>query len=299
MHKDEPEHIFMAWEEKMERVGLVVNYRKARGGRFLKILGEWFEQRGIRVVLPRCIETGEPTYVCPTIEFSEDVDIIMSLGGDGTLLGVARQVAEKGTPILGVNLGQLGFLTDLEMPDLFPSLEKLLQGDYIIESRMMLAAEVQREGSIIAGFVALNDVVINKGPISRIIRLETYVGRDYLTTYRADGIIIASPTGSTAYSLSAGGPIVNPELEVMIVTPICPHTLYARPFILSDNQKIRVVMRSDAPEIMLTIDGQVGYPLQKNDCVVIHRADVHTNLVKVKKRSFSEVLRLKMREGNR
>lgn len=283
----------------MKRIGLVVNYRKARGGRFLDILKGWFEQRGIRVVLPRYIETGEPTYGCPLLEFTEDVDIIMSLGGDGTLLGVARQVAEKGTPILGVNLGQLGFLTDLEMPDLYPSLEKLLKGDYKIEPRMMLAAEVLREGSSVANFVALNDVVINKGPISRIIRLETYVGNDYLATYRADGIIIASPTGSTAYSLSAGGPIVNPELEVMIVTPICPHSLYARPFILSHNQEIRVVLKSDSPENMVTIDGQIGYPLQKNDCVIIRKAAVYTNLVKVKGRSFSEVLRLKMREGNR
>jgi NAD+ kinase len=193
----------------------------------------------------------------------------------------------------------LGFLTDLEMPDLYPSLEKLLKGDYKIEPRMMLAAEVLREGSSVANFVALNDVVINKGPISRIIRLETYVGNDYLATYRADGIIIASPTGSTAYSLSAGGPIVNPELEVMIVTPICPHSLYARPFILSHNQEIRVVLKSDSPENMVTIDGQIGYPLQKNDCVIIRKAAVYTNLVKVKGRSFSEVLRLKMREGNR
>ena len=214
----------------MKQLGLVVNLRKARGGRFLDILVEWFEQRGVKVVLPQSTELMYiPPFGCPEIDFQEEVDVIMVLGGDGTLLGVARQVADKGIPILGVNLGQLGFLTDLEMPDLFPCLEKLVENDYEVESRMMLEAQVLRKGSPVKSMVAFNDVVIGKGPISRIIRLETYVGSDYLATYRADGIIVASPTGSTAYSLSAGGPIVNPELEVMIVTPICPHTLHARP----------------------------------------------------------------------
>jgi NAD+ kinase len=207
----------------MKQVGLVVNMRKTRGGRFLDILVEWFEQRSIKVVLPQTTEIMYmPPYGCPEIDFQEDVDMILTLGGDGTLLGVARQVADKEIPILGVNLGQLGFLTDLEMPDLFPCLEKLLEGDYRIESRMMLDAQIMREGSPIKNMIAFNDVVIAKGPISRIIKLETYVDRDYMSTYRADGIIVASPTGSTAYSLSAGGPIVNPELEIMIVTPICP-----------------------------------------------------------------------------
>ncbi|MGB4504442.1 MAG: NAD(+)/NADH kinase [Syntrophaceticus sp.] len=283
----------------MKQVGLVVNMRKARGGRFLDILVEWFEQRGIKVVLPQTTELMYiPPFGCPEINFQEEVDMILTLGGDGTLLGAARQVADKGIPILGVNLGQLGFLTDLEMPDLFPCLEKLVEGDYEIEPRMMLDAQVLREGSPVKNIIAFNDVVIAKGPISRIIRLETYVDRDYLASYRADGIIIASPTGSTAYSLSAGGPIVNPVLELMIVTPICPHTLHARPFILSDNQEIRVIMRTGTSEVMLTIDGQVGFPLQKNDNIVVRKAEVYTKLVKVKKRSFSEVLRMKFRGGN-
>jgi NAD+ kinase len=282
----------------MKQIGLVINLRKVRGGRFLDILVEWFEQRGVKVVIPQSTELMYiPPFGCPEIDFQEEVDLIMVLGGDGTLLGVARQVADKEIPILGVNLGQLGFLTDLEMPDLFPCLERLVEDDYEVESRMMLDAQVLREGSPVKSMIAFNDVVIAKGPISRIIRLETYVGSDYLSTYRADGIIVASPTGSTAYSLSAGGPIVNPELELMIVTPICPHTLHARPFILSDQQEIRVIMRTDTSEVMLTIDGQVGLPLQKDDIIVVRKADVYTRLVKVKKRSFSEVLRLKFRGG--
>jgi len=280
----------------MKQVGLIVNLRKVRGGRFVDILTEWFEQRGIRVVLPQTTELKDtPSYGCPEINFQEEVDLILTLGGDGTLLGAARQTAGKGIPILGINLGQLGFLTDLEMTDLFPCLEKLIEGDYEVESRMMLNVQILRDGIPVNKLTAFNDAVISKGPISRIIRLETYVGGDYMATYRADGIIVASPTGSTAYSLSAGGPIVNPQLELMIVTPICPHTLHARPFILSDQQEIRIIMRSDTSEVILTIDGQVGFPLLKDDNIVICKADVYTKLVKVKKRSFSDVLRQKFR----
>jgi NAD+ kinase len=280
----------------MKQVGLIVNLRKVRGGRFLDILTEWFEQRGIRVVLPQTTELKDtPSYGCPEINFLEEVDLILTLGGDGTLLGAARQTAGKGIPILGINLGQLGFLTDLEMTDLFPCLEKLIEGDYEVESRMMLDVQILRDGIPVNKLTAFNDAVISKGPISRIIRLETYVGGDYMATYRADGIIVASPTGSTAYSLSAGGPIVNPQLELMIVTPICPHTLHARPFILSDQQEIRIIMRSDTSEAILTIDGQVGFSLLKDDNIVICKADVYTKLVKVKKRSFSDVLRQKFR----
>ncbi len=282
----------------MKRIGLVVNFQKVRGGKILQLLKEWFEKRGIEVIMPQCTteekEAIEPS--CP--EFFEQVDIILSLGGDGTLLGTARWAAGTGVPILGVNVGHLGFLTDLEMPDLFPALERLHQGDYEIEERMMLAVEVRREGSSVARYSALNDAVITKGPLSRIIRLETYVGDEYLATYRADGIIVASPTGSTAYSLSAGGPIVSPELDLMIVTPVCPHTLYARPFILAEHQMIRIILKSESTDVMLTIDGQLGFPLRKKDQIVVRKAGIRTRLVKLRKRSFFEVLRLKLQESD-
>lgn len=283
----------------MKRVGLIVNLRKTRGGKFLQILNDWFTRRKIEVVMPEQQNAGgnEPGFLFPEIKFTEKVDLIITLGGDGTLLGAARSLAGTGIPILGVNLGHLGFLTDLEMADLFPCLDRLLQGDYIIEKRMMLAAEVRREGASVASFYALNDVVITKGPLSRIIRLETYVGDEYLATYRADGIIVASPTGSTAYSLSAGGPIARPDLGVMIVTPICPHTLYARPFILADHEVIRIVMKSESSDVMVTIDGQIGFPLKRKDQILVKKADVYTNLVRVRNRSFFEVLRIKLREG--
>lgn len=284
----------------MKRVGLVVNLRKARGGKILQLLREWFEKRDIQVIMPQCTaEDAELAELgCPGPEFAEQVDMIISLGGDGTLLGTARRTAGTGVPILGVNMGHLGFLTDLEMPDLFPGLERVLRGDYEIEERMMLATEVLREGAAIARFCALNDAAITKGPLSRIIRLETYVKDEYLATYRSDGIIVATPTGSTAYSLSAGGPIVSPDLDVMIVTPICPHTLYARPFILPEHQTIRIILKSDSTEVMLTIDGQVGFPLRKGDQILVRKAEVRTRLVKLRRRTFFEVLRLKLRESD-
>ncbi len=195
-------------------------------------------------------------------------------------------------------MGRLGFITDMEMPDLFPNLDRLISKDYTIEPRMMLDAEVRRAGRSVAHFLALNDVVITKGPLSRMITLETYVGDEYLATYRADGIIVATSTGSTAYSLSAGGPIASPELNLMIVTPICPHTLYARSLITADHHAIRVILNSDSPEAMVTIDGQTGFSIQQRDEVIVSRADVVTNLVRLRNRPFFEVVRLKLREGD-
>ncbi|HAA90456.1 MAG: putative inorganic polyphosphate/ATP-NAD kinase [Thermoanaerobacterales bacterium 50_218] len=275
----------------MKRVGLVVNLRKKQGERLVNILTDWFEKRGIEVATPQYTGGGEVARP----DFSNEVDLVITLGGDGTLLGTARQMAGTGVPILGVNLGRLGFLTDLEMHDLFPSLEKFLHGEYEIEERMMLTAKVWRDHKCVGSFHALNDVVITKGPLSRIIGLETYVDNEYIATYRADGIIVASPTGSTAYSLSAGGPIVTPELQLMILTPICPHTFYARPIVLPDSRTIRIILRSNSLEVMLTVDGQVGFPLQKNDEIIVSKADITTKLVKLRRRTFFEVLRIKMR----
>lgn len=284
----------------MKRVGIIINLRKDRGGKILGLLIEWFKKREIEAIMPQLSgkESGLSKLRCPGSDFVRKVDMVVTLGGDGTLLGAARQVADVGVPILGVNMGHLGFLTDLEIPDLFPCLERLFQGDYEVEERMMLTIEVRRAGSCIASFYALNDAAITKGPLSRIIRLETYVGDEYIATYRADGIIVASPTGSTAYSLSAGGPLVDPHLKVMIITPICPHTLYARPLVLADHQVVRIILKSEQPEVMLTIDGQIGYPLQKKDQIVVRKADVCAKLVKVRKRTFFEVLRLKLRESD-
>ncbi len=197
----------------------------------------------------------------------------MVLGGDGTLLSMARLVGELGVPILGVNLGGLGFLTALTVDELFPALEAYLAGGLVIEERMMLAATVLREGERLAEYVALNDMVITKSAMSRIIRLEVAVDGQLATAYRADGLIISTPTGSTAYCLSAGGPIVFPTMDAMVLTPICSHTLTNRPIVLPADQRIEVRLLTDQ-DVMLTADGQVGFALKPLDTVEVRRASL-------------------------
>lgn len=279
----------------MKHVGLVVHSAKVRDQQYLDDLAAWFTGKKIQVTIFHCATEGDQRSFPDTIG---TVDLIVVLGGDGTLLSTARRTAGLGIPILGVNMGHLGFITDMEMQDLFPRLDQMVRGDYLVEPRMMLDAEVRRDGRSVARFLALNDAVITKGPLSRMVTLEAYVGSEYLAAYRADGIIISTATGSTAYSLSAGGPIVSPELELMIVTPICSHTLHARPFITADRHAIRVVLKSDPQDVMLTIDGQIGFALQKDDQVLVVRAAAVANLVRLRDRPFFEIVRLKLREGD-
>ena len=226
----------------------------------------------------------------------KESDFIIVLGGDGTLLSVARRVGWYETPILGINLGRLGFLTEVELNDLYCALEKIFSGNYNIEKRMMLEAAIVSNNVQVDTFYALNDVVITKGAFARIVRLKAYVDDNYLDTYPADGLIIASPTGSTAYSLSAGGPIVNPQNSLLVITPISPHTLHARSIIVSENEKIRVEMDGNYNEIVLTVDGQQGYKLKEGDTVIISKADFHAHFLKVNDRTFYDVLRMKLSE---
>ena len=197
--------------------------------------------------------------------------MIIVLGGDGTLLSVARQVWNRNIPILGVNLGGLGFLTEITLDELYPVLEKVLQDDFTINEREVLNAGVIRSGKRIAEFIVLNDAVINKGALARIIDLETTINDEYLSTFRSDGLIISTPTGSTAYNLSAGGPIVYPSLHTIIITPICPHTLTIRPIIIPDDVKIRALLKSSNEEVTLTLDGQQGFSLEFEDVVEVRR----------------------------
>lgn len=281
----------------MRKIGLIANHNKPQVRPVTLELMDWLEKRGVQ---PLILESTAAMLGCPQRgagprELAE-ADCLLSLGGDGTLLRAARLVADRGTPILGVNLGHLGFLTEIELNELFPSVERLLAGDFRLEERMMLHTCLRR-GERRASFVALNDVVITKGAFSRMLRLEVYVGGDYLDTYTADGLIISSPTGSTAYSLSAGGPLVSPELEVMILTPICPHTLYARPLVVPGERKIQVKVYSAGAEVMLTVDGQQGMQLNHNDEIVASRAGTPARLVRLGERSFYSLVREKLREG--
>jgi NAD+ kinase len=229
----------------------------------------------------------------------EGADLIIVLGGDGTLLNVSRHGKRKEVPILGVNLGGLGFLTETSVEELSTTLAKVLKGDYVISRRIMLDVTVKREGEGIFSITLLNDAVITKDALARIIDIETYVNDEYLTTFKADGLIFSTPTGSTGYSLAAGGPLIYPSLPNMVVTPICPHTLTNRPIILPENVEVRARLKSKDEKVILTLDGQVGFPLEYDDEVTIKKSSHAVNLIKSSSRGYFEILRTKLKWGAR
>ncbi len=226
------------------------------------------------------------------------VDALIVLGGDGTLLSMARAVGDLGVPILGVNLGVLGFLTATTLEEMLPALEALVAGGMAVEERMMLSARVVRGGQATGEYVALNDVVITKSAMSRIIDLAVSVDGRHATAYRADGLIISTPTGSTAYNLSAGGPILFPTMDAVVLTPIAPHTLSNRPIVLPGAQRIDVTLRVDQ-DVMLTMDGQVGVPLRERDVVEVQKARARIRLMRFDQKDFFSVLRTKLKWGER
>jgi len=282
----------------LQNIGLVVNWSKSEAIEVANDLVNWFLTRGIKVSLQQNKEnTIENTLVLDRSTV-KNVNCILVLGGDGTLLNTAGEYVGCSVPLLGINFGQLGFLTSLELPDLYAGLEELLKGNYSVDSRMMLEAQVIRKNEQIREFYALNDIVITKGAFSRIIQLETFIGGQYIDKYPADGLIVSTPTGSTAYSLSAGGPIVAPDLEVMIITPICPHNLYSRPIVISPYQEVEITLVTTKAEVMLTIDGQHGFRLNENDKIKITKAPFHTNIIRFPKRNFFDILREKLKDGD-
>ncbi len=233
-------------------------------------------------------------------EIREQAELVVVLGGDGTLISAARLFSGKNIPILGVNLGSLGFLTEITLEELYPRLEKCLQGDPRVSERMMLEVTVCREGKELDRCHVLNDMVINKGALARIVDLETKVNRHFLTTYKADGLIVSTPTGSTGYSMSAGGPIIHPLVSCIAITPICPHTLTNRPIVVPDDSIISITVISTFDEMVyLTLDGQVGFELQEGDSVEVRRALKTTALVMSRSRDYFEILRTKLKWGER
>lgn len=233
-------------------------------------------------------------------EIARDADLVVVLGGDGTLIAAARLAGERNLPVLGVNLGSLGFLTEITLGELYPAVERCLKGDFEVSERMMLAASVVRAGEVVERHRVLNDVVINKGALARIIDMETSVNGRYLTTFKADGLIISTPTGSTGYSLSANGPIIHPELECISITPICPHTLTNRPLVMAGDARIAIKLNSTIDEaVFLTLDGQVGVKLVSGDVVQIRKSEHATRLVQSRSKDYFEVLRTKLKWGER
>ena len=229
----------------------------------------------------------------------EGADVIVVLGGDGTLLSVSRHGKGSEVPIIGVNLGSLGFLTEIPVEEFAVTLENFLGGNFSISRRVMLDVRVVRDSDPIFDITILNDAVITKDALARIIDIETYVNEEYLTTYKADGLIVSTPTGATGYSMAAGGPLIYPSLTNLIVTPICPHTLTNRPIILPESVVIRAVLKSMNEKVILTLDGQVGFPLEYADEVTVRKSEHCVHLVKSASRGYFEILRTKLKWGER
>lgn len=254
-------------------------------------LQSWLAARAIQATL--LINEPEPDY--PPLP--PQTEIIIVFGGDGTLLSAARHYGQQGVPILGVNVGGLGFITAINLEKLYPIMEKVLHFDFQVEERMQLTGTVIRQGEIFCQQSVLNDVVINKGALARIVELKTYIDNEYLTTYRADGLIVSTPTGSTAYAMGAGGPVVFPTLQSIILIPICPFMLTNRPLILPDSFTISTVLDERSRDVFVTFDGQVGFALQPQDIVEVNKGPGVIRLIKSPYKNFFEILRTKLRWG--
>lgn len=281
-------------------VGLVAKYQEPKAAEMVRWLVPWLRQRGKRVLVENGLTHGGAVS-CTKKQMAAKADLIVSLGGDGTLLNIAPLIERPEVPILGVNMGGLGFITEVAVGELETVLRKTLDGDYEVEQRMTLEVRVQGQGKRAKShkYRVLNDAVITKGARSRIIDLETTVGDDYLCTYRADGLIISTPTGSTAYALAAGGPIVEPGLGAIILSPICPHTLTNRPIVVSSRAAVRVTLRSFGDTVILSPDGQQGVRLNNGDKVEVRDYGLPVSLIRLPSRSYYEILRNKLKWGER
>ncbi len=279
-------------------VGLVAKYQEPKAAEMVRWLAPWLKQRRKKVLVEDGVVRGAGVS-CTKKQLAAKADLIISLGGDGTLLNIAPLVERPDVPILGMNLNDLGFITEVAVDELESVLAKTLEGDYEVEKRMTLEVRVNTKNGKLRKFRVLNDAVIAKGARSRIIDLETYVGDDYLCTYRADGLIISTPTGSTAYSLAAGGPILEPALGAIILSPICPHTLTNRPIVVPNKSTIQVTLRSFGDTVILIPDGQPGVRLNNGDQVEARDFGLPVSLIKLPSRSYYEILRNKLKWGER
>jgi NAD+ kinase len=292
--------------DAVTRVGIVAKSNLRAATTHLVEIAQWLDARSVQAVFET--ETAElmPSApnraVCGKSALASGVDMVLVLGGDGTLLSMADCIGEAGSdvPILGVNFGSLGFLTESTLPELYPSLEAALEGRAHIENRMMLRSTTIREGRELARLIALNDAVITKTARSRMIDLSVLVGEEFVTRVKADGLIIATPTGSTAYNLAAGGPIVQPMVDALVLTPIAPHTLTNRPVVIPASSVVRVQPNmQERDEVFVTFDGQAGFQLQAGDEIIVRRAETPLRLIRPSTRSYYEVLRTKLKWGER
>ena len=281
-------------------VGIIAKPGIPHASSILPELVAWCRERGLEARL----DEEASRYLggrngLPREEVPEGTQLVIVLGGDGTLLAAARAVAGREIPLFPVNLGGLGFLTAITLDQLYPQLERALRGEQRIVPRRMLHGDLMRDGKTVASYEALNDIVIGKTQIARMIDLETLVDSQYVSTFKADGLIVSTPTGSTAYSLSAGGPIVFPAVAALCITPVCPHMLTNRPVLVPDTSVIEVICRAKNHEAFLTVDGQVGEPLQSDDRIVCRSSQHSVHLIRPPKMFFFDVLREKLKWGER
>ena len=277
--------------KKIKRVGLVIKPHAPRIENILAELLHYFEKKGIECLLEgvaaQKLKRGEGI---PREKLPGKVELVVVLGGDGTLLSIAHLAAQRDVPVLGINMGDLGFLTEVPLDEMYLTLDTFLGGDEkIVSPRRML--ETKTKDNV---YYCLNDVVINKGALSRMIQCKIWINEKEVTTFRSDGLIISTPTGSTAYSLSAGGPIIQPLIPAIIIAPICPHTLSFRPMVISDSSMIKIRLLTEGEEVYLTLDGQRGNPLVKNDEVEIKRSDFELRLISSPKRNYFDLLQEKL-----
>lgn len=280
---------------EIKKIGIVANVKKEKAPDYTLALRDWLRQRGLEVLLEKGI--AERIFDEEGMErkaLAAQVDLLIVFGGDGTILRTARFTLGSSTPIVGINLGGFGYLTEVNLNEMYEALEIILKGDFETDQRMMLDATLNDQEGDEKVFTVLNDVVLNRAHLSRIVELETYVDGRYLITYKADGLIVATPTGSTAYSLSAGGPIVFPNQNAIIINPICPHTLTNRPIILPADVSVEVTLRTKEQGAMLTLDGQVSLTLKSGETLKIKKSQHVTTLVSSPHRDYLEILRTKL-----
>ncbi|MEO6393510.1 MAG: NAD(+)/NADH kinase [Pyrinomonadaceae bacterium] len=291
-------------DSPIKRVGVVVKPNQTNATQTLCDLVLWLNKRGISMVGGRLVErdvveqqTGCKLETTPAEGLASSVDLIVVLGGDGTMIGTARQMGDREVPVLGVNFGTLGYMAEFRIEEMFPALEAILAGDYRVDSRVMFDVEHMRDETALSRLRVLNEVVINKAALARIVEIDVHLNNHYVNSFRADGLIVATPTGSTAYNLSAGGPVVFPSMRAMILTPICPFSLTNRPIVLPDDAVMELRLKTASEDVALTLDGQIGVQLSAQDIVRISKSAVTFNLVQPTNRNYFDVLRDKLKWG--
>ena len=278
----------------MKKIGLVVK-SDAKANKKAAELKKWLQSRKIEIVRKKTVESGQKNTVGSLSQAPLDLDCIFVLGGDGTFLSAVRWIGDRDIPILGIKFGEVGFLAEIAEENLYTAAEKVLKGDFILKPRMRLSVKVRRQNETLAQETILNDVVINRGALARLAHIEIYINDHYLTTYSADGLIVATPTGSTAYSLAAGGPVIHPAVPGIILTPICPFTLTNRPLIVPESANIKIRLTKDSSDIILTFDGQKGLEIDDRDEIVIQKGPHPIQLITLPDRQYFDILKNKLK----